>query len=451
MDLISGRRFVLTQGFLYTFGGSEIVTLELAEHLVRHGGEVIVVTHGYSEQLAAELAEEARLLRYTDPDLADVLAERPIDVAWIHHQLVPDALLRKPGHTAFVFEHLSSFHALEHPFAYRIEQVLADAVLFTSDEAMRAQLATGLLDDVPGEKLFVMGNPAPDSFAGLDRDSSDALRRVVIVSNHLPDEVLGAASILARQYEVEFIGIEQDKGAAPARVSPETLRSADVVVTIGKTVQYCLVSGTPVYCYDHFGGPGWLTAESFDRARSLNFSGRGFATKSAEQIATEITEGFEIGRQIAQDRRGGSVESFGLTGRVAHVLELIGAPSGKPSTLDHREVEAHILAQRAFGTYVVMAFEHAAAHTWWKGEAEAQAEKAAWLESEVQALSETRSVLEARVAELDLHVGDLEKRNHALAVRGDELAEDLKGFLSRLVELEQENAELRSAHSQDDD
>jgi hypothetical protein len=64
------------------------------------------------------------------------------------------------------------------------------------------------------------------------------------------------------------------------------------VVTIGKTVPYCLALKIPVYCYDHFGGPGWLHEENLDLASQNNFSGRGFSGKTPQAIALEIAEGY---------------------------------------------------------------------------------------------------------------------------------------------------------------
>jgi len=45
----------------------------------------------------------------------------------------------------------------------------------------------------------------------------------------------------------------------------------------------------PVYVYDRFGGPGWITSENFKNAEKFNFSGRCVGQeKSAEEIASEI-------------------------------------------------------------------------------------------------------------------------------------------------------------------
>lgn len=74
-------------------------------------------------------------------------------------------------------------------------------------------------------------------------------------------------------------------------VTPDLISQYDCVFTIGKTVQYCMISSTPVYVYDRFGGFGYLDAENFEKCAYANFSGRGGITKSSEEIASEIIKG----------------------------------------------------------------------------------------------------------------------------------------------------------------
>ncbi|PJG86508.1 hypothetical protein CVP05_01505 [Conservatibacter flavescens] len=85
------------------------------------------------------------------------------------------------------------------------------------------------------------------------------------------------------------------------QVNPALIASYDVIISIGKTVQYALLGHKPVYCYDHFGGCGYLNADNFDKAKWHNFSGRGFDKKTAEQIASELVDGFKSALQFAQD------------------------------------------------------------------------------------------------------------------------------------------------------
>jgi glycosyltransferase involved in cell wall biosynthesis len=129
---------------------------------------------------------------------------------------------------------------------------------------------------------------------------------MAVVSNHVPDEVREAVSSLAaRHVSVDIYGT----AGIRERVTPELLSTYDVVVTIGKTVQYCIASKIPVYCYDHFGGDGWVTASTFEQGRLHNFSGRGGRGKvSAARLVAELLDGYagvlaeledlyELGRQ----------------------------------------------------------------------------------------------------------------------------------------------------------
>ena len=65
----------------------------------------------------------------------------------------------------------------------------------------------------------------------------------------------------------------------PVFVDEFALIPYDLVITIGKTVQYCFALKIPVYCYDHFGGPGYIDGENYALAKNHNFSGIGFNRK----------------------------------------------------------------------------------------------------------------------------------------------------------------------------
>ncbi len=87
----------------------------------------------------------------------------------------------------------------------------------------------------------------------------------------LPDEVLAARDLLiSAGYQVDHLG----EGGDVTMMCPEILHNCDAVITIGKTVQMAILANRPVYCYDHFGGPGWLTDQNYEAAAALNFSGR---------------------------------------------------------------------------------------------------------------------------------------------------------------------------------
>jgi hypothetical protein len=116
----------------------------------------------------------------------------------------------------------------------------------------------------------------------------------MLVSNHPPKEVIAALSILQKQgISVEFVGT----GGHEVLVSADVLEQYDAIVTIGKTAISGIALQLPVYCYDHFGGSGWITLDNIERVAWHNFSGRGFGLRSASEIASEIASGFSSAQQ----------------------------------------------------------------------------------------------------------------------------------------------------------
>ena len=124
-----------------------------------------------------------------------------------------------------------------------------------------------------GPRAHVFHNAAPARYARPAGAPRQALRKLILVSNHLPHEVKEAAVLLrARGIDVKRWGRGGD--VRNMRLLPKHLDDVDAVVSIGKTVQYALRSRVPVFVYDRFGGPGWLTPDNFDRCAHANFSGR---------------------------------------------------------------------------------------------------------------------------------------------------------------------------------
>ena len=261
--------------------GSEILTLELARELGRRDYEVTVFAHALGDPIA-RLARERGVAVTNEPR-----SLQGVDLAWIHHQVVPDALLAclSASHPLVVFEHLSPSEPLELPFLADVEARLADVIVANSAETAAALPGFGIDGDLP---VVVLGNPAPDEFWQAPRSRPHELRRLLLVSNHLPAEVDAASALLqARGIEVTHIGWPDRR----VPVTPEEIAAADAVLTIGKTVQYALAVGRPVFCYDRHGGPGWLSAANLEVARRHNFSGRPFAAMDAGEIATALVEG----------------------------------------------------------------------------------------------------------------------------------------------------------------
>lgn len=269
-------------------GGSEIVALEIAEALYERGFEVLIRTNCLSDVLI----RSARVpIRFSDSDELIDLCD--FDFVWMHHNMVAhldiDNLLRSNRLPTIVSAHLSPFEMLELVgvgFA-----VLVGARLVSNSEETKARLVAMGIDS--GEVLNFK-NAAPKRF-DLNLHSkrqTKVLAKLLVVSNHIPDEVCEAMTLLKKRgVLVKVFGL----GRMERRITEFDIQDADAVLTIGKTVQYALLSGVPVFCYDHFGGPGWLTKENFDKACFYNFSGRCCGTRySSKAIFEKLVVGYEV-------------------------------------------------------------------------------------------------------------------------------------------------------------
>jgi len=97
-------------------------------------------------------------------------------------------------------------------------------------------------------------NPAPKAFELMRRKRTlKPLKHLLVVSNHLPEELKCAFDILEKDgIIIERIG----RPTNSRRLLPTDLQRADAVVNIGKAAQYALRAGCHIYLYDRFAGLG---------------------------------------------------------------------------------------------------------------------------------------------------------------------------------------------------
>jgi hypothetical protein len=296
--------------------GSELVTLELAEHFLARGATVDVANNLFLPPMSSEfagLAGQGRLFVADDPyhDFPG-----PYDLIWIQHSLLPPSIIELMAaggsHSAVVWHHMSAQIHMELPILNDVEEAVADVSTAVSREV--ADLLHGF--GLSRRRISLFDNPAPDGFAdAVRRRTSTSLDRLLVVSNHPPDEVLGAAALLRNRdgLQVDVLG----ELTTVTRVTPQVLDEYDAVLTIGKTVQYALSIGLPCYVYDHFGGSGWLTAANFEDERRWNFSGRASRRQTdASTIADELVAGFSSARDYAVTRRADNADRWRLSARL---------------------------------------------------------------------------------------------------------------------------------------
>lgn len=307
------KRALIATHNLVGYAGSEVFTLELAVELRDMGWEVLVAALLVGEPIAPEFKRKGFQMVNLLVEPA-AMVDKKFDLAWIHHAPVLYELLmvQKIEARTVVFCSLSHFEPLEAvpPYRGQIDLLLANSI----ENGNHIKEEFGLDES----QIIIFPNAVPSNYWGSDRKvDPPEVRHVAIISNHPPPELLEAGTFLRRQgIRVTHIGAS----GTPVLVGPDLLLNYDVVITIGKSIPYCFSLRVPVYCYDHFGGPGWLNEANFDLARQNNFSGRGFFRKTSEAIANEIVKGYDESLGRLDTYRDLAAKSLNLRKNLTNLL-----------------------------------------------------------------------------------------------------------------------------------
>lgn len=297
------------------WAGSEMVATEFAEAFRDRGFDVAMFANAVSSELADPLRD--RGIKITDK-LEDLNVWQH-DIVYCQHtvfaRLFEKPVPKRGTLPVFIFNHLSPYAPLEVPGPH-FEKTFGDIILANSPETRAA-----LLDHDPelAARAEVFPNPAPARFQRGERPVSAVLGRLLCVSNHLPTEMRRAL----RHLEKAGVAVVRvGRKNTPRRISPTDFDEVDAVVSIGKTVQYALAARVPVFCYDRFGGPGWLSPENFEPAAEANFSGRCTRNpRDAEVLAADLLSGFAEADRFAVGMPEELRSRFFLDPLLASVLE----------------------------------------------------------------------------------------------------------------------------------
>lgn len=276
------KRVLMTNFFFAKFTGSELHVLEMARLFEKHGYEVTIAVF----EKAYPLLEKASTIHVVDV-LNEELKNVDYDIIFVQHYPVLDFLCckYKISYKKLIVSKLSVINDLEHLPICTSE---ADLILCVSDEcADEVYKVIG-----QNQKVRVFKNSVSDEFFKAYNDKRDRkeLKRIAIISNHVPEELQEFSKIKNEKYDIDYIGIQY----APRLVDVELLKGYDLVITIGRTVQQCFALGIPVYVYDYFGGPGYINDDNFEIAEKNNFSGRGgFGKKTPLELKIDIETNYE--------------------------------------------------------------------------------------------------------------------------------------------------------------
>lgn len=297
--MYKGKKFLLTHIWLRGFSGAEINILELASYLHDQGAEVEVFTLYTSEPMLSIFQEKG--IQVID-DIEYQFNVSDFDYVWVSQNLLPNKFIRSLGTKQvklpkFLFLHMAALpeHVIEQPFIHQLENQISSGTLAISKEVVKYNL-NRYFASIPN--LMFYQNPAPQAyFDKRYRHKIGKLKRIIVISNHPPKEIIELGDYFKElDVTVDYYGVWTDNYEL---VTPSLISQYDCLIGIGKNIQYALSMGKPVYVYDHFGGPGFLTEDNFDIAEEYNFSGRCFSNrKDSLEIVNEIVSQFSESQEF---------------------------------------------------------------------------------------------------------------------------------------------------------
>ena len=312
------QKILITNHFLKEFSGSEIAVYDVAKEFITLGFKVTLGSFTFVSPLK-DLFDELDC-NFIDLNKIDDSYDDKFDIIWAQHFTTIDKILleTKISSNFIIYSSLSPYEALESPplSSQKINLFLANS-FETRDKLLDMGLSS--------ESIYILPNPVSDDFFRININSLDKLERIAIVSNHIPDEIRKAISYLKNDnIDVVLYGIE----GVFELITPNILEQYDAVITIGRTVQYCLSMGIPVYCYDRFGGCGWITSTNIEEASKFNFSGRCTNRKlNVNEIIKEIKENFNIAKSNIDSNRKFAEENYKLKYHLSYILNYINSSS----------------------------------------------------------------------------------------------------------------------------
>lgn len=259
------KSLLLTNYEMQQFAGSEIDTATMANFFVKLGYDVtdftLYVGYPIEEELFPNNIKVITLGNVNE-------LKKEYDIIWAHHYPLLDYLLfyHKINAKKIIYASLSSFIGMEAAPEYWKDL----SVILSNSEKTKESL---IRDGVCGDDIIIFPNYAPKAYFETKLVSNPILRKLCIISNHVPKELRELVLILKQnEIEVDIIGI----GDIPKRVDDKLLLEYDAIISVGKTVNYAIALGIPVYCYDQFGGPGFINKENYRQAFQFHFSGKTF-------------------------------------------------------------------------------------------------------------------------------------------------------------------------------
>ncbi len=118
--------------------------------------------------------------------------------------------------------------------------------------------------------------------------------------------------------------MEWGGGYLYTKIDEKILSKYDLIISIGKTINYGISLGIPCYCYDRFGGDGYLNLNNIEKSYEFNFSGRYLRKqKTGEEIYQDIIKNYKSSLKDINKLKKWAYENFCYEKMMKKTLEYI--------------------------------------------------------------------------------------------------------------------------------
>ena len=301
------------------YHGSVMHVKEWAEFFLtkyRSNIDTVSVVTGFATEEIRNMFVSLGIDVYT---INDELLLEEYDIVFAYHFPIIETLLAKGLKCKkLVLGSLSSFEGME--FLTLFWDSASLIVVVSEEVKQKFKSSFG----IPESRMIVLENAIPDLYANYVNEREiplDRPKRIIIVSNHIPQELLDLKKLLEPYIKVDCFGMGTENYQ---EINPRILSEYDLVITIGKTVQFTMGLGIPVFEYDYFGGIGYINLDNLDNEAKTNFSGRSTRRKlDANGLKNEILEGYHGNRLQIDKLRRTAIEKFLLSTRLEKLVKLI--------------------------------------------------------------------------------------------------------------------------------
>lgn len=309
------KTILLLTHHLENFAGSEINIYELANTFVKLGYSVEIGTFSYGNPIKTIFQENNLNVKNL---LDETLDLNCYDLIWAQHSPVLNYVLFELNlnYKHLVYSSLSPYEPLEVPPVYLNAYI--SIFIANSKETKNKMIAEG----APEDKITILKNSVTENFFQYKKkEPLNEIESIAVISNHVPKELYDLQEIFVKHNkEFVFYGI----GNREEFITPEVLSKYDAIITIGKTVQFSLAIGIPVYVYDRFGGDGWVTIENINFLEEYNFSGRYEGFKyTGKELFHNVMNGYPKAVEDVEMLRAIANERYSLEKNLENVLLLL--------------------------------------------------------------------------------------------------------------------------------